>query len=92
MDVSGNALNVAVLALLVSAGTQAASHAVIGIGAVGLMALRLPVASRGHLGSSIATVIDMARSAAQGHAALAFVTSITAYVFGFMLMVSFSGS
>ena len=90
MYICANVLSSAVIALLVIAGTQAASHAVIGIGAVGLVTLRLPVEPKGQTGSSIATVVDIARSAAQGHAAFALVMSITAYVFGFMLMVSFS--
>ena len=89
--ICANVLSSAVIALLVIAGTQAASHAVIGIGAVGLVTLRLPVEPKGQTGSSIATVVDIARSAAQGHAAFALVMSIAAYVFGFMLMVSFSG-
>ena len=91
MHIRDDVLRNAVMALLVIAGTQAASHAVIGIGAVGLMVLRLPFKPRGQTGSPIATFIDIARSAAQGHAAISLVMSIVAYVSGFMMMVSFSG-
>ena len=92
MYITDDVLRTAVMALLVIAGTQAASNTVIGIGAVGLMMLRLPFEPKSQTGSPIATFIDMARSAAQGHAAISLVMSIAAYVSGFLVMVSFSGA